>query len=974
MGGRRRIIGPMILKSLTVRIGAETTGLQRALAQASGSLRTLADSAQRVGQTMSVTLTAPLVLLGREVLQTAGNFQYAMNRVGALSGATGLMLDRLRDKAKLMGATTAFTATDAANALGFMSMAGMRAADQLEALPRVLQLAASAGLDMATAADIITNVLAGMSMQVDQLGRLNDTLVRTFTRTNTSLTQLGDAMKYVAPVAAAARVEVEAAAAAIGFMGNAGIQGSMAGTSLRGAISRLLAPTDQIREAMQRIGASVKFFDDGAMDLIGTLRTFEPHAQNVNALMTIFGQRAGPGIAAILGQGVDALEAFTLELMLAEGTAERIQGVTMEGFRGSLASLESAVEALGLAIADSGLLEFATDLANDLAVFTRSLATLNPMILQTVAAFAAVVAIVPVVTLAISGLVKLVLFLVPAIAGPVGVLAALLALAAGIAVFSTVADHVNAVERAMRDVAEPTQRITEINTQLATATREAASSLRELRGEQLENMRVMAAAALAELDRLEGRPTAEGASMQRWGAPQGSIREIEAARTRYATLRDQYQAARVASMDVDLAPEREQRYRDAFAAYQRASREAGGFSPDQTRAWLAANPEMARYLRQGGTINRSGNFAEFDPADLLAGDSGMEGPPLPSVVRRNTMEALERTNAMAPQTTEALDRLREIEDEYLASIERGETVQRADIETWVDRRRAIQDEIDARVQWGDAVEETREHIDAQNQLAEAARQGEDQYRRTALALQIMAQNEHLTAQQAYALAEAQDAASQRTQAATDQMQRLNRFASDVGNAFASAFERAIFAGESLGDTLKALVLDLAQMILRLAVLEPMAQNIANLLRGGGSGKSSGGGFWGTILSAVAGIFTGGFGSAGSAAGSGMTSGAASTFSGWFAEGGSVSPGKWGIAGEYGPEPIYGGSTGLTVFPHGSGGGTTVDARAFIDATGADQAAISRLWAELRKRDEALPKQIAGHVGNLQQRGRIRASG
>lgn len=916
----------MILKSLTVRIGAETSGLQRSLTQASTSLRSFADQAQRVGQTMSVALTAPIALMSREILQTAGNFQYAMNRVGALSGSTGQMLDRLRAKAMLMGATTAFTATDAANALGFMSMAGMRAADQLEALPRVLQLAASAGLDMATAADIITNVLAGMKMPVEELGRLNDTLVRTFTRTNTSLTQLGDAMKYVAPVAAAARVEVEAVAAAIGFMGNAGIQGSMAGTSLRGAISRLLAPTDQISEAMERIGARVVFFDDGAMNLIETLRTFEPHAQNVNALMTIFGQRAGPGIAAILGQGIDALEAFNLELMLAEGTAARIQGATMQGFRGSLASLQSAVEALGLAIADSGLLDFATKMANDLANFTRALAGLNPMILQTVSAFAAVVAIVPVVTLAISGLIKLVLFLAPAIAGPVGVLAALLALASGVAIFSHVKDQVQAVENAMRDVAEPTRRITEINAGLARATGDAAAAQRELRAELLETMRVSAAQALAELERLEGRPNAPGMSMQRWGAGAGNAREIANQRTRYETLRDQYQAARVASMDVDLAPERAAAYDRAFSAYQAASREAGGFTPDQTRAWLAANPQMASALRQGGTLNRSALMAEFDPADMLGGGGGDAGPPLPSVARANTLDALQRMNEIAPQTTEALERLQEIEDEYLASLERGEEVKREDVERWVDERRAIQAAIDARVQYGDAVEATKEHINTQEQLIEAMRQGEDQYRLVSLQLEIMARNEHLTAEQAMELARAQDEVNERFRQTQEQSQRVAQFAQNVGQAFASAFERAIFAGDSLGDVLKSLVRDLVMLVARLLIIEPLARSITDALRGGmgggGKGKGGGGGFFMDFLGSL--------------------------FGGFFADGGFLGPGKWGIAGENGPEPIYGGKTGLTVVPNGAGGGLAYnDNRVYqFSGTGAEIAEMRRMIADL----------------------------
>src|SRR5690606_28233960 len=143
------------------------------------------------------------------------------------------------------------SASEAADAMGFLAMAGMDANDILGAMPDTLNLAAAANLDMARAADIVTNIHAGYNKDVSELTAATDVLVKAFTSANTDLSQLAEAMKYAGPVASAAGVDFNEAAAALSMMGNAGIQGSMAGTSLRGAISRILGPTKAMREAME---------------------------------------------------------------------------------------------------------------------------------------------------------------------------------------------------------------------------------------------------------------------------------------------------------------------------------------------------------------------------------------------------------------------------------------------------------------------------------------------------------------------------------------------------------------------------------------------------------------------------------------------------------------------------------------------------------------------------------------------------
>jgi TP901 family phage tail tape measure protein len=167
----------------------------------------------------------------------------------------------------------------------------------------VLQLAAAGNMDLATTADIASNVLSGYGMEVGELGRVNDVLAVTFSNTNTNIAQAGEAMKYVAPVAAAAGMEFEEAAAAVGLLGNAGIQGSMAGTTLRGVITALINPTGEAADILERLGIQALDSSGNMIPLADIIDQLGAAGVTTGELMTVFGQRAGPGLAALLEQG-----------------------------------------------------------------------------------------------------------------------------------------------------------------------------------------------------------------------------------------------------------------------------------------------------------------------------------------------------------------------------------------------------------------------------------------------------------------------------------------------------------------------------------------------------------------------------------------------------------------------------------------------------------------------------------------------
>ena len=351
------------------RIDAAMARNDRALSAARGQMM----DAAAAGYMLYRGLSAPI--------NAAAGFERSMNRVRALSNATDDQFSALSNQARELGRTTMYSASQASDAMGFLAMAGFEVEDILGAMPGTLQLAAAGQVELARAADIASNVLSAYGMEVEELGRVNDVLAATFTRTNTDLNQLAEAMKYAAPVAASAGVQFEEAAAAIGLMGNAGIQGSMAGTSLRGAIARILNPTRSVEDAMAEMGmtteevadamgdfegasddisgaleaAGVSFTDaEGKMlPLVDVVRQLEPHADDAGLMMRLFGLRAGPAMAALVSQGADALEELTEGLENSGGTAARIATTQMEGFEGKMMAFRSAVEGVNIAIGNA---------------------------------------------------------------------------------------------------------------------------------------------------------------------------------------------------------------------------------------------------------------------------------------------------------------------------------------------------------------------------------------------------------------------------------------------------------------------------------------------------------------------------------------------------------------------------------------------------------------------------------------------
>ena len=309
-----------------------------------------------VGKALTKGVTLPLAAIGGASVKTAANFEAGMSKVQAISGASAADMDRLSAMAKKMGATTKFSASQSAEALSYMGMAGWKTDQMLAGLPGVMNLAAASGEDLGMVSDIVTDSLTAFGMKADETSRFVDVLAATATNSNTNVGMMGETFKYAAPIAGALGYSVEDTALAVGLMANAGIKGSQAGTALRGALTRLEAPTKDVQKGMQMLGLNVK--DLQGMTLDQKLQTLRgafaglDESQKVQAASMIFGRQAMSGMLAILNASESEYNGLKDAINNSTGAAKKMADVMEDNLKGSLTILKSALEGAGIAIGE----------------------------------------------------------------------------------------------------------------------------------------------------------------------------------------------------------------------------------------------------------------------------------------------------------------------------------------------------------------------------------------------------------------------------------------------------------------------------------------------------------------------------------------------------------------------------------------------------------------------------------------------
>ncbi len=338
-----------------VEITGDDAKLQRALKRAQTRLKTFGASVQAAGQSLVKVGAAAAAPFALSVLSFA-KFEQAMARVQALTAATAPEFEALSAKAKELGVSTVYSATQAAQAMGYFAQAGFTVEEILGAIGPALNLAAAGQMDFAQAADISVKILRGMGLSVDEASRAMDVMVKAFVTANTDLVQLGDAMKYIGPIARNAGLSFEEITAAVQMLSNAGIQADMAGTTLRGAILSLSAPTPEAAALMEKLGISVSDAAGNFRPLVDIIAQFQRAmtgrgtADQLAILDTLFGKRQAAGFANLIAGGADQLAEFTDRLKGATGTAAKIAAVQLNTLTGDVVILRSALEGLAIAI------------------------------------------------------------------------------------------------------------------------------------------------------------------------------------------------------------------------------------------------------------------------------------------------------------------------------------------------------------------------------------------------------------------------------------------------------------------------------------------------------------------------------------------------------------------------------------------------------------------------------------------------
>lgn len=308
-------------------------------------------------------------------VQQVAAFQDATNGLRAVSGATGEALASLEGQARRLGATTIYSATQVANAQQFLAQAGFDADQILQSTAKTLELATAGNLDLARSADIATNVMGGMRLEVAELGRVTDVLAATASGSNTNITQLGDALSYAAPVAASAGISIEQLSAAVGVLGDAGLQGSRAGTAMLGLIRQLSNATPAAQEALSRYGLTLQDVSIEQHGLVNVLHTLRQANIGTADSFTIFGSEVAPAVG-ILTSGAERVREFADSLESAGGSAARMAADMSTGLTPAFKSLGSAVSETVLQMGDSGL---AGALEQSIVGITGVISSLNGM-------------------------------------------------------------------------------------------------------------------------------------------------------------------------------------------------------------------------------------------------------------------------------------------------------------------------------------------------------------------------------------------------------------------------------------------------------------------------------------------------------------------------------------------------------------------------------------------------------------------
>lgn len=320
-------------------------------------METVGNSIAGAGKKM-MGVTTVIGGVGVAAVKTAADFDSAMSQVAAVSGATGKDFDALRNKAREMGAKTKFSATEAAEAMNYMAMAGWKTEDMLDGIEGVMNLAAASGEDLATTSDIVTDALTAFGLSAKDSGHFADILAAASSNANTNVSMMGETFKYCAPIAGALGFSAEDTAEAIGLMANAGIKSSQAGTALRTIMNNLAGDVKISGKAIGDVTIATTNADGSMRDLSDILADCRSafgnltESEKAQAAESLVGKNAMSGFLALMNAGQGDIDKLSSAIDNCDGSAEKMAMTMQDNLAGQLTILKSQLQELAISFGD----------------------------------------------------------------------------------------------------------------------------------------------------------------------------------------------------------------------------------------------------------------------------------------------------------------------------------------------------------------------------------------------------------------------------------------------------------------------------------------------------------------------------------------------------------------------------------------------------------------------------------------------
>lgn len=366
--------------------------------ESSAKLKSLGESMTSIGKKMTASLTVPIVGLGTVSVKTAADFESSMTKVGVISGATADELDILTAKAQEMGASTMFSASESADALGYMALAGWNTTEMVEGLDGVLNLAAASGMELANASDMVTDYLTAFGLSASDAVKMADELVYAQNTSNTTAEQLGEAFSRSAANMTASGQSMETTIAILEAFANQGTKGSVAGTSLAAVMRDITNHMEDGAIAIGDVNIAVQDQEGNYRSLIDIMGDIEKatdgmgSAEKAAALSAVFTSDSIRGVNQIMSAGAENVQGYADALNEVSGVSSNV-AETMEGtLNGQMTQLKSQLEAIAIQVGEI-LIPAVSSVVAEISQWVQKFSELDEGTRQTIINIAGIVAV-----------------------------------------------------------------------------------------------------------------------------------------------------------------------------------------------------------------------------------------------------------------------------------------------------------------------------------------------------------------------------------------------------------------------------------------------------------------------------------------------------------------------------------------------------------------------------------------------------